>query len=293
LRVGARNDEQEDSINLFPFFIPQSIHWHWFVAHKLLFNYEKGGQKMSYTEIELKDIKQGIKMLILNRPEKMNAITSVMVDELLQALSELHRDRNCRVLILTGAGKGFCAGLDREEIEKCKDVEAIWFLAKYATDVIQAMRGIPQPIICAMNGAAAGGGASLAMACDIRIAIPKTKFILAYINIGMTAGDMGSSYFLPRLIGMSRASDIMLTGRPVPADEAERIGLVSKIAEPEALISTAVEYAENMLGKSDFGLRLTKEMINSGMDSGSLSNQVLVENRSQSLCAATNSFGGQ
>jgi len=254
----------------------------------------KGGYIMSYTEIRVEEVKKGLKKITLNRPDQRNAISLKMVDELNRALSELHHDRSCRVVIMTGEGKGFCAGTDLKEMNEFNKqpnkLEEMWHLQKRISDVIQAMRSIPQPIICAMNGAAAGGGASFVMATDVRVAVPQAKFILSYINVGMTSADMGSSYFLPRLIGMSRASELMLTGRPLMAEEAKSFGLIAMVVEPELLMATALEYADSMLKKSDFGLRLTKEMINSGMDAGSLSNQIHVENRGQCVCSAIGSF---
>ncbi len=249
---------------------------------------------MEYTTFQLSDIKPGLRMITLNNPERLNAISFKMVDELRALFTALHKDRDCRVLIMTGAGRCFCAGLDLQEMkdfEKQENhTEEIWYIQKYLSDVYQMMRAIPQPIICAVNGAAAGGGMSFAMASDIRICEPKSKFILSYANIGLSACDMGSSYFLPRLVGMSRASDYMLTGRPVLAEEAERAGLVSRIVPFDELIPTAVEYADMMLSKSDFGLRLTKEGINLGTDAGSLANQVHVENRNQFICSVMGPF---
>jgi enoyl-CoA hydratase len=173
-------------------------------------------------------------------------------------------------------------------VESTKEnaLPAFWFFQKKFSDVFQLMRAIPQPIIAAVNGPAAGGGFSLAMASDIRICEPKSKFIAAYINIGLSACDLGCSYFLPRLVGMSLSSDIMLTGRQVLADEADKIGLVTKVVEFDQLLPAAMEYANIMLGKSYFGLSLTKELINAGTDADSLGEQILKENRNQTLCSA-------
>lgn len=247
-----------------------------------------------YTCLTVTEPIAGVKMLTLNRPECLNAISIKEASDLEHALECLRMDKACRVVILTGAGRGFCAGTDLKEMNEFqKDpnrFENTWWLQKKMAHIIELIRYIPQPVICALNGAAAGGGASFAMACDIRLAVPKAKIILSYISVGMTGADMGASYFLPRLIGMSRSSELMLTGRPVLADEAERIGLVAKVVEPEQLIDCALEYAQVLLGKSELGLILTKESINSGMDAGGLNQQCHFENRNQLLCTAMGSF---
>jgi enoyl-CoA hydratase len=247
-----------------------------------------------YTCITVTEPKPHVKVVTLNRPECLNAISIQEADDFLHALQELKNDYDCRVVILTGAGRGFCAGTDLKEMDEFSKrpnrLHNQWLLQKKMADIIELMRAIPQPIICAINGAAAGGGASFTMASDIRIAVPKSKIILAYINVGMTGADMGSSYFLPRLIGTSKATEIMMTGRPVLADEAERIGLVAKVVEPDQLMDTAMEYADVLLGKSELGLIMTKESISLGMDSGSLANQIHLENRNQFACTAMGTF---
>ncbi|MCC8061117.1 MAG: enoyl-CoA hydratase/isomerase family protein [Clostridiales bacterium] len=247
-----------------------------------------------YDTMTMETVKPGVKLISFSRPETYNSICDQLADDFLHILRDLYTDRECRVVILRGNGKGFCGGADLTAmtaiLEAFNPMEQLWQLQKKVSDIIQAMRAIPQPIIGAISGAAAGGGASFAMACDLRIASTNAKFILSYINVGMTATDMGSSYFLPRLIGMSRATELMLTGRPLLADEGERIGLYTKVVPEERLLDTAMEYADLMLDKSDFGLRLTKELLNLGTDAGSLANQVLVENRNQFMCAATGSF---
>lgn len=247
---------------------------------------------MEYKELIFEEVKPGVKMITLNRPQALNAMTGNMINELLDVLDRLYTDRQTRVVLLTGSGRGFCGGLDlhffTEFVDSTRDkaLPEFWYFQKRFADIFQAMRAIPQPIIAAVNGPAAGGGFSLAMASDIRICEPKSKFIAAYINIGLSACDLGCSYFLPRLVGMSRSSDIMLTGRQVLAEEADKIGLVSKIVPFEQLIPAAMEYANVMLEKSFFGLSLTKELINSGTDANGLADQILKENRNQTLCSA-------
>ncbi len=243
----------------------------------------------TYTCIEITQPREGVKLITLNRPECLNAISFAEAEDLETVFQELKFDNTTRVVILTGAGRGFCAGLDLNESAEFVKAEGrarnTWFLQKHMANIIELMRTCPQPVIAAVNGAAAGGGASLAMASDIRICVPKTKFILSYVNIGMSAADMGSSFLLPRLIGASRAAEIMYTGRTVMGEEGVQIGLFSRCVEPEKLMETAMEYADCLLAKSEFGLIATKEALNAAMDGTSFYTQLGVENRSQYICS--------
>lgn len=251
---------------------------------------------MQISTLTFKEVEPGIKMISLNRPECLNAISIAMVMDMLSVINDLYTDESCRVVILTGKGRGFCAGTDLIEMTEFSKqdiknkVPAMWKLQKKVSELILGFRNIPQPVIAAVNGVAAGGGMSFALAADIRIAVESAKFIPSFINVGMTSGDMGSSYFLPRLIGQSRASEIMYTGRPVDAREAERIGLVSKVVADDQLIAASVEMARVLLSKSDLGLKFTKEVINSGFDAGSLASAMQVENRQQVVCSVSGSF---
>ncbi|NBP54755.1 MAG: enoyl-CoA hydratase/isomerase family protein, partial [Actinobacteria bacterium] len=174
----------------------------------------------------------GIALVTLNRPDKLNAMTSELVEMLHDTLDELADDASVRVVVLTGAGRGFCAGLDlggygvapgRKQPGK---VEASFATQKHIASLIPHMRSIPQPIIAAVNGPAAGGGFALVLGSDIRIASTDAKFNAAFIRIGLSACDIGTSWLLPRLVGAARAQELMLTGRIFDASEAERIGLV-------------------------------------------------------------------
>lgn len=258
------------------------------------YDFTRPAKDYEYTCIAITEPREGVKLITLNRPDCLNALSIREAMDIETALQELRFDNECRVVIITGAGRGFCAGTDLKEMaEFTQDTEAtknIWLLQKHMANIIELLRHIPQPVIAAINGAAAGGGASLAMAADIRLASTTAKMILSYINVGMSGADMGASFMLPRLIGVSRAAEITYTGRPVLAEESERIGLFARVVEPEILMDTALEYAEIMLGKSEMGLLLTKECINSSMDGTSLDAQLHLENRTQTLCSAFGSF---
>ncbi|MFX1337230.1 MAG: enoyl-CoA hydratase/isomerase family protein [Promethearchaeota archaeon] len=240
----------------------------------------------------------GIGILTLNRPEKLNAISFQLEEDFHQVLDHLMVNLDCRVLILRGEGRAFSAGTDLQEgltlnTKKTPEgYERFYFLNVkepikrkmyhqwHITQIIVKMRKISQPIIALIQGAAAGGGLAFALASDIRIVTKDAKFINASINIGLTGADMGGSYFLPRLIGRARASEILMSGRIVDGVEAEHIGLAVKLVDEPDLLNAGLELAEELLTKSPLGLRMTKEAINLSLDSPSLENIVQFENSS-------------
>jgi enoyl-CoA hydratase len=235
-----------------------------------------------------------IGLLTLNRPERYNAISYQLRDELATVLDSLKYDTDCRVLVLTGAGKAFCSGTDlkgtRLEGDLKERAPQLYDSQKRLSDLIVRFRQIPQPIIAAVNGVAAGGGMCFALASDVRIAGPSARFIASFVNVGLSGGELGSSYFLPRLVGLSRASELLLTGREVLAEEALQIGLVSRLtAEDHEVLSVALEMAESMLEKSPLGLKLTKDILNTALDHD-LEASLQVENRSQVLCVLSGTF---
>jgi enoyl-CoA hydratase len=202
------------------------------------------------------------------------------------------------VVLLTGQGRGFCAGADLLDIPARPEADHLWgspdtFLThiqkRYARGIMD-LRRWPQPVVAAVNGPAAGGGMCLALASDVRHASPSATFIASFINIGLSGGELGSSYFLPRLIGASRASEILFTGRTVDAAEAERIGLVSRVVPEDELMDAALDTARVMLTKSDIGLRQTKEVIHQNLTAPSMEAAVELENRNQSVCAFAGDF---
>ncbi|MFW9827114.1 MAG: enoyl-CoA hydratase/isomerase family protein [Candidatus Thorarchaeota archaeon] len=253
---------------------------------------------MDYKTIKFELRENGIAILTLNRPEKLNAISFQMEEDLHNILDHLMTNLDCRVLIIQGAGRAFSAGTDLQEglilnsKKNPEGYEKFYFLniseplkrKMYhqwrITQIIMKMRKIPQPIIAVVHGSVAGGGLGFAMASDIRIAGEDANFINASINIGLTGADMGSSYFLPRLINLSRAAEIIYTGRGVPSEEALKIGFVSKVVKNEYLLEEAIKLAEELLTKSPLGLKMTKEALNLSLDSPSLNNILQFENSS-------------
>jgi enoyl-CoA hydratase/carnithine racemase len=228
-------------------------------------------------------------ILTLNRPNSYNAVNHLMMEELEHFWRERLYDIETRVIVLRGNGeKGFCAGLDMKEsatlAPKMNLDEFYRFQARLAR-LNLAMRRAPQPIVCCVHGAAAGQGFSFALASDIRVVSTDARFSAAYINIGLGGADMSCSYFLPRVIGTGRAYEVMYTGDFFSAEEAYRLGMVSKVVSREELLPTAMGYVKTMLTKNLTGLRLTKEAINMNIDAPGLEHALNIEDRNQTLLA--------
>jgi len=263
---------------------------------------------MNFETIKFELKENGIGLLTLNRPEKLNAMSFQMIEDLSKIFDHLIINLDCRVLILKAEGRAFCAGLDLKEStilqskkkpQELKEkfffinvpekdiIKAKMYAQWYTSQLIVKMRKISQPIIALINGPASGAGFAFALAADIRIAGQNARFNNAFINIGFSGSDLASSYHLPRLIGMSRAAEILYTGRFISAEEAEKIGLVSKVVDDTELLNAAIELAEELLKKSPLGLRMTKQAINLSLDSPSLETMIQLENRTQMLCSVS------
>lgn len=228
-----------------------------------------------------------VALVTLNRPERMNSMAFDVMVPLKAALDEINHDNDVRAVVLTGAGAGFSSGADHKSAGAVPHVDGLTRPAfglrsmEVLDDVILALRKLHQPVIAAVNGAAIGGGLCLALAADIRVASTDAYFRAAGINNGLTASELGLSYLLPRAIGSSRAFEIMLTGRDVDADEAERIGLVSRQVPPAELLSSCYAIAERIAAFSRPGTELTKRTLWSGLDAGSLEAHMQAEGLGQ------------
>ncbi|MDP9183727.1 MAG: enoyl-CoA hydratase [Actinomycetota bacterium] len=214
-------------------------------------------------------------LVTLDRPERMNAMAFDVMVPLRETLESIAVDNDVRVIVLTGAGKGFCSGADLVDAGYPPGIDGLALPSigrrsmKLLEDVVTTVRELPQPVIAAVNGAAIGGGFCLAVCADIRVASTEAYFRAAGINNGLTASELGLSYLLPRAIGSSRASEIMLTGRDVRADEAAAMGLVSKVVEPDALLEECYEMAARIVGFSHVGVQLTKQTLRSSLEATS------------------------
>src|SRR5437588_5246411 len=226
-----------------------------------------GRYRSTVTMVLVEHPRPYISQITLNRPERMNSMALDVMVPLKAALENVTNDNSVRVVVLTGAGRGFSSGADHKSAGEVPHVEGLT-RPTYALrsmeildDVILALRRLHQPVIAAVNGAAIGGGLCLALAADIRVASTSAYFRAAGINNGLTASELGLSYLLPRAIGASRAFEIMLTGRDVTAEEAERIGLVSCQVPPGQLLDTCYAFAARMAAFSRPGIELTKRTL--------------------------------
>jgi enoyl-CoA hydratase len=231
--------------------------------------------------------------LALNRPEALNALSTRLVDELRDFFSGLARDTETRVVIVRGNGRAFCAGLDlKEDRSDLRDGGVTGALRnqRHIAELALLMRRAPQPIIAAVHGAAAGGGFAIALAADVRIAADTARMNAAFIRLGLSACDVGVSYFLPRVVGASVASELLLTGDFIDAPRALATGLVSRVVSEAELASAARELARRMLRNSPLALRLTKECLAVNVDAASLEAAIALEDRNQVIAASSRDF---
>lgn len=231
--------------------------------------------------------------LTLDRPDALNAITLQMVAELNDYFGGLYNDGSVRVVVMRGAGKAFCAGLDIKERQA--EEQEIPFgggfgFQGYLADVYVKMRRCPQPILSLVHGPACGGGFAFALASDIRIAGESARMNAAFIKLGLSSCDMGVSYFLPRLVGQSIASELMLTGRFIHAERALATGLVAQVVPDDELESAAQPWIDDLLAASPMGLRMTKEGLQMAVDAPSLDAAMAIENRNQLMTSASPNF---
>jgi enoyl-CoA hydratase len=241
------------------------------------------------------DREEHLTWLTLNRPDALNALDPTMVRELRQLLWELPEDRRTRVLVMRGAGRAFCAGLDLKAHVANPSageggVPAGLRAQRTISELVLLMRRAPQPIIAAVHGPACGGGFALALAADVRIAGASARMNAAFIRLGLSACDVGVSYFLPRLVGASIAAELLLTGSFIDAARAERTGLVSSVVPDAELEAAARAMARDMLRNAPLALRLTKECYRHALDAGSLEAVIAMEDRNQVLAAGTADF---
>lgn len=250
---------------------------------------------MQYETLEIR--KEGaVDWLLLNRPNALNALNRTMMGELLDYFGRLSADDSVRIVVMRGAGRAFCAGWDTRDPAMSPerlaqgDPLGAYAGARYASEIVRRMRNCPQPIVALVNGAACGGGFALVAASDIRIATPSARMNAAFVRIGLSGCDMGLSYHLPRLIGASIASELLLTGRFIDASRALAVGLVSEVVDEAGLEQASRVYIDEMLATSKIGLRLTKEGISLNLGATSLEAASALEDRNQALCMQSPEF---
>jgi enoyl-CoA hydratase len=238
-------------------------------------------------------IDPGVVLLTFNQPDKLNAMSPEMVDEVVETLAKLGADDQCRVIILTGAGRGFCAGHDLADFpgatgEQWPTVPEQLAGQRTFARLTSSIIATPKPVIAAVNGPAAGGGFAVALASDTRVCSTSARFNAAFIRIGIGGSDVGVSYLLPRIVGPTAAFEMMLTGRLVDAEEAHRIGLVLRVVEDGAVVDAALEIARNIVRNSPFAVEMTKQVMWSNLNAPSLDAAIQLEDRNQILCIQTN-----
>ena len=240
--------------------------------------------------VEIDRSRGEVAVVTLNRPERMNALSVGLVIELREAVQQIHRDRGIRVVVLRGAGRGFCAGADLKGddvrvpgTEQMGELGAIYKMQENLAETILALHECEKPIVAAVHGAAVGGGLALALASDVRIAAEGTRFGAVFIRVGLSSCDVGVSYFLPRIVGAGRAAELMLTGRHFDAAEAERMGMLHAVVPEAELLERALAKAREIAANSEYGVWMTKRGLWTNLDAPSLRHAIELENRQQVL----------
>jgi enoyl-CoA hydratase len=239
--------------------------------------------------LELSYPRPDIAVVTLNRPEKLNALSRELVETLHATIDEIGANDDCRVVVLTGAGRGFCSGLDLTDSDSSLAAGALEFprsgmrWQERIANLTAKIHRLRQPVIAAVNGPAYGGGLGIAAACDIRLASESAQFCTQFIKLGLGGCDIGVSYTLPRIVGAGPAFDMILTARVVDGQEALRLGLVTRLSDEASLMDDALTVAETLCGYGEFGLESTKQVLWANLEAPSLEAALHVENRSQIL----------
>jgi enoyl-CoA hydratase len=243
--------------------------------------------------IEIERVSDAVRVVRLNRPDRLNAMNFQLIGDLHDALDMIAGDEACKVAVLTGSGRAFCAGLDLKDYGEPPAVGAHRFryagstFQSFIADLTLHMRATPQLLVAAVNGAAFGGGLSLSLACDLRVASRDASFCSAFVKTGLTGTDIAVTYLLPRLIGAARAFDMIVTGRTVDAEAAERFGIVSRLYDDgPALLDGALALAEEIAARPGSSLRATKEVMWANLDTPNMAACISLENRNQLMASA-------
>ena len=237
-----------------------------------------------------------VTIIRLNRPERLNAMSIDLCLELKAALEKVGHDNDCWIVVLTGAGRAFCSGLDLKDPSIIPNIDGLTIprigprAIRIYSQLIPIMRHIPQPIIAAINGPAYGGGMCLTLAADLRIAAESTVFNSTGIVRGLTSTELGASWLLPRLIGAANSNDILYTGRKVDAAEALRMGLVSRVVPDAEILDHALKMAEDMCAYSPYGVQMTKQVIWANLENPSLAAAIELEDRNQIMLGMTDNL---
>ena len=248
----------------------------------------------AFTSITVEDVDDEVLLVTLDRPERLNAMTPRLIEEMTTVVDAVDLDQKLRAVIVTGAGRGFCAGLDLQGAdsvppgaEGTSGVVGRFMGQDQIATLNERIHRSRKPWIAAVNGACVGGGFALSLACDIRVASDVATFGAVFLKVGVSNCDMGTSYFLPRLVGASRSAELMLTARIFPAQEALDIGLVVDVVADGGVVDRAIETASLICANAPFGTWMTKETMWQTVDAPSLRHAIDIENRTQIMCSAT------
>src|ERR1700730_3724610 len=247
---------------------------------------------MMVTKSFLYGQRDGIATITLNRPERLNAITFEVYHELTAFFATLRDEKNVRVVVITGAGRAFCSGGDVRDIIgelQGSDAEGLLNFTCLTCELISNMRALPKPVIASLNGTTAGAGSCIALASDIRIAAEEAKIAFIFVRVGLAGTDMGATYLLPRVVGLSKATELLMTGDFVEANEAERIGLYNRVVPRTQLDRTTRDFAEKLASGPALGIAKTKEMLNRELHM-SFESALEAEAVAQALCMQTPDF---
>jgi enoyl-CoA hydratase/carnithine racemase len=236
--------------------------------------------------------RDGIGTITLNRPERLNAITFEVYHELTELLVQLRDQNDVRVIVITGAGRAFCSGGDVRDIIgelQGRDAAGLLEFTRLTCELIHNMRALPKPIIASLNGTTAGAGACIALASDIRIAADQAKIAFVFVKVGLAGTDMGATYLLPRIVGLAKATELLMTGDFIEAAEAEKIGLYNRVVPRDQLETVTRDFADKLAHGPRLGLAKTKEMLNREMHM-SFESALEAEAVAQALCMQTPDF---
>ena len=243
---------------------------------------------MTYDNIIFKK-NSNIATITLNRPDSLNAIGGTMREDIIDAVQDVKTDKNIRTLVITGAGRAFCAGGNLKEMEKMSSetgqLERREFIRNTAHRIITEIQCLEKPVIACVNGPAIGAGCNIALACDLRIVSEKAKFGVSFINVGLVS-DYGGLYFLPRLVGTAKALELYFTGDIIDSTEAEKIGMVNRVVPHEELERYTYELADKIAKKAPIALGMIKEILHKGLNMD-LSTELDLEATAQSICLKT------
>ena len=211
------------------------------------------------------DAKTKVATITLDRPERLNALTFEVYDELRRTFWALHDEEGVRAIVLTGSGRGFCSGGDVEDIIGRlfeRDMRGLLEFTRMTCDLVLSIRRCRKPVIAALNGTVAGAGAVIATACDMRVAAESAKIAYLFTRVGLSGADMGAAWMLPRIVGLAKASELLMTGDFISADEAHRIGLYNRVVAEGASLEAATELARKLARGPSFALEITKDALN-------------------------------